>query len=96
MASSLRAYAYAYTPWEKVTLDCIGPFTIKVIESKKVIEYKLKLLSLIDVGKNWPESALLVNGIAKEAAETFDIEYLHRYPRPRKYGYDNGSEFIGW
>ena len=83
-------------PWEKVQVDCCGPWSIKTkLSDGKVLEYKIHLMSMIDLCTGFPEFSALANSTSKHAAETFDRVWLCRYPRPRQCGHDNGTEFMG-
>ncbi|KAL7528933.1 hypothetical protein ACHAXR_002708, partial [Thalassiosira sp. AJA248-18] len=83
-------------PWEKVQLDCCGPWTVKVkLSNGEMVEFKIHLMSMVDLCTGFPEFAALLNSTSKHAAETFDRVWLCRYPRPRQCGHDNGPEFMG-
>ena len=46
-------------PWEKVQLDCCGPWTIRYKDgaNTKVVKFEIRLLSMVDVGSSWSEFA---------------------------------------
>ena len=83
-------------PWEKVQVDCVGPWSVKVKQANgEITPYKIHLMSMIDLCTGFPEFHPLLNSSAKHAAEIFDRTWLCRYPRPRQVGHDNGTEFMG-
>jgi hypothetical protein len=47
-------------PFEKVQIDCAGPWSIKVkdTENNKLIEYKLHVVTMVDSCTNWLELVL--------------------------------------
>jgi len=83
-------------PWEKVQVDCVGPWSVKVKQANgEITPYKIHLMSMIDLCTGFPEFHPLLNSSEKHAAEIFDRTWLCRYPRPRQVGHDNGTEFMG-
>ena len=84
-------------PWEKIQVDCAGPWTIRVRNSVtgEIVEHKIKILSVVELSTGWPEFAILANSTAQEAAVALDRCYFCRYPRPKECGHDNGPEFLG-
>ena len=84
-------------PWEKIQVDCAGPWTIRVRNSVtgEIVEHKIKILSVVELSTGWPEFAILANSTAQEAAIALDRCYFCRYPRPKECGHDNGPEFLG-
>jgi len=81
---------YSTTPWERVDVDLIGPYTIK---NKNGKEYILLAITMIDPATRWFEVVMVKDKSAKSAMEAFDNSWLCRYPRPLYIGYDNGGEF---
>jgi hypothetical protein len=77
------------SPWDRVNVDLIGPYTVKT-PSKK---YELRAMTMIDPATGWFEMAPIVSPTSDEAQRIFDSYWLARYPRPRQCGFDNGSEF---
>ena len=77
------------TPWKRVNVDLIGPYTI---QSKKKT-YTLRAMTMIDPATSWFEVARIKTKTSKEAQRIFDSYWLARYPRPQEVGFDNGSEF---
>ena len=77
------------TPWKRVNVDLIGPYTIKTNTKK----YELRCMTMID-----PVTSLFVIGriekpSSDECQRVFDSTWLARYPRPQEIGFDNGNEF---
>jgi len=81
---------YSTTPWERVDVDLIGPYTIR---NKNGKEYTLLAITMIDPATRWFEVVPITDKSAKSAMEAFDNSWLCRYPRPLYIGYDNGGEF---
>ena len=81
---------HSITPWERVDVDLIGPYTIKNNNGK---EYTLLAMTMIDPATRWFEVVQIKDKSAKSTMEAFDNTWLCRYPRPLYIGYDNGSEF---
>ena len=77
------------TPWKRVNVDLIGPYTIKT----KRKEYSLRAMTMIDPATSWFEIARITSKSSNEAQRVFDTTWLARYPRPKEIGFDNGSEF---
>ena len=84
-------------PFEKVHVDCAGPWTVRLNDNTptKEIEYKIHILSMVDAATNWCELALIPTANSKSCAIQFDTNWLCRYPRPTEVGHDNGNEFMG-
>jgi hypothetical protein len=84
-------------PFEKIQLDCAGPWTVQIKDgpmTQKIV-YEIFILTMVDVCTNWTELALIPTTSSRTVATQFDINWLCRYPRPTEVGYDNGKEFIG-
>ena len=77
------------TPWRRVNVDLIGPYTIRTPRKS----YTLRCMTMIDPATNWFEIARIDNPTSEECQNVLDSYWLARYPRPREIGYDNGSEF---
>lgn len=84
-------------PWEKVQVDCCGPWTIRYHNALtgKISKYEIHLLSMVDVCTGWSEFTRLNSHTAIAVAKAFDKTWLCRYPRPLECGHDNGVEFLG-
>jgi len=81
-----------------VHIDCTGPWDIQYENdiTGEIQNQKLDLLTISDACLGWVEFLVMKNKTAKHTAHLFDINWLCRYPRPRRVIYDNGSEFIGF
>ena len=77
------------TPWKRVNVDLIGPYTIQ----SKNKEYSLRAMTMIDPVTNWFEIARIESKSSAEAQRIFDSMWLACYPRSQEVGFDNGSEF---
>lgn len=84
-------------PFEKVHVDCVGPWTVRVQDELDSDEspYKIHILTMVDACSNWCELALIPTANSKSVAAQFDANWLCRYPRPSEVGHDNGNEFMG-
>ena len=85
------------TPWDRVHVDCVGPWTvdIRIQDSDKVVKRTILALTMICEATLWPEIALVQNTKSWHVAHVFDSTWLCRYPRPKAVVFDNGGEFIG-
>ena len=83
------------TPWEKLCVDLIGPYTMKVIEEDKSIK-KLTLwaVTMIDPATGWFEAKHIPDKEPGTVANAVEQAWLTRYPWPSVIVYDNGSEFL--
>lgn len=77
------------TPWSRVDVDLIGPYTVKTPQGVK----QLRALTMIDPATGWFEVVSVTDATAHTVMEAFNNEWLSRYPRPQNIGFDNGSEF---
>jgi transposase InsO family protein len=77
------------TPWRRVNVDLIGPYSVTTPNGT----HTLRALTMIDPATNWFEVTPLANKEAATVMEAFNNEWLSRYPRPQYIGFDNGSEF---
>ena len=85
----LPARSADVTPWKRVNVDLIGPYTIKARRKT----YQLKAMTMIDPATSWFEIACMESKSSDEAQRIFDSTWLARYPRPKEVGFDNGGEF---
>jgi hypothetical protein len=81
----------ALVPWEEVTLDLIGPWTIKLDNNS----YSFYALTIIDPVTNFPDAVRLQNKTALHVGLQFENLWLSRYPRPTRCIHDRGTEFMG-
>ena len=77
-------------PWDTVNVDSIGPWSFIDHTGK---ERTLTALTMIDPSTGLFELVRTCKGDSLEASQLFDINWLCRYPRPRKVICDQGSEF---
>ena len=84
-------------PFEKVHVDCARLWTVHIEEevSKKEIEYKIHILSMVDACTNWCQLALIPTANSKTCTVQFDTNWLCQYPRPTEVGHDNGKALMG-
>jgi hypothetical protein len=84
-------------PWEKIQVDCAGPWTIRYNNAitGKVSTFQIFLMSMVDLGINWCEFARIPSANSISTAKALDKNWLCRYPRPKECGHDNGNEFLG-
>lgn len=71
-------------PFDVVHVDLIGPY-----------EGGSYGITIVDQATRWLEVGVQQDKRALTTAESFDREWLCRYPRPRKVIHDQGSEFTG-
>ena len=83
-------------PWERVHVDCVGPWSVDVSihESRKVIKRTILALMMICEATLWPEIVLVQNTKSWHVAHMFDSTWLCQYPRPVIVVFDNGGEFV--
>ena len=84
-----------YLPFQKVHVDNIGPWNIKVTTNHRRVSKTIKALTIVDRATNWIEFQACENLDSITAERLFDNEWLCRYPRPNAVTFDNGREFIG-
>ena len=82
-------------PWERVRVDCIGPWKIPIyiISEDKKIHVKVSALTMVCEATLWPEIGRIFKMTAEHIAHKFDTNWLCRYPRPSVVIHDNGGEF---
>ena len=81
------------TPWERVCVDLIGPYTINRPKGQEPLH--LRALTMVDPATGWFEMAEYDDKQAISIADLFERTWLSRYPWPTEIMYDRGSEFIG-
>ena len=77
-------------------VDCIGPFTIKVKDSKnKIHKRTIRALTLIDPATGWFEMGHIPDDDfnSQRTSQLMNQLWFSRYPRPIKCTCDNGNEF---
>ena len=83
--------AEASTPWNRVNVDLIGPYSVKKKGIKQTLQ--LRAMTMIDPATGWFEVAEIDAPSSDACQQAFDDVWLSRYPRPQYIGYDNGKEF---
>jgi transposase InsO family protein len=78
-------------PWERLCVDCIGPYTIKRKNKKSLT---LWCVTMIDPATGWFEMRELPNKYASTLANIVEQTWLTRYPWPQIINYDRGTEFM--
>ena len=83
------------TPWKRVNVDLIGPYTIKLFNDPKDTKPReLRAMTMIDPVTGWFEIKAIMKPDAATVMDAFYDAWLCRYPRPEQVGFDkNGSEF---
>lgn len=61
-------------PFEKLHVDCAGPWTVRVQDEldSYASPYKIHILSMVDAGSNWCELALIPTANSQSVATQFD------------------------
>jgi hypothetical protein len=80
------------TPWERVNVDLVGPFTVTQPNGASLA---LRALTMIDPATGWFEIKEVKQASSQAVSEAFDDAWLTRYPRPKYIGFDNGGENKG-
>ena len=80
------------TPWDRMCIDLIGPYTINRKGTNKLI---CKCVTMIDPATGWFEIHQFDDKRSITVANIAEQEWLSRYPWPTQITYDRGSEFIG-
>lgn len=70
-------------PWNEIAVDSIGP----------IGKGRWRAISIMDTSTRLLELAVQEDPSSAEAARIVDQVWLNRYPRPKRYIYDGGSEF---
>ena len=78
------------TPWEKLCVDLIGPYTITLDDGTVL---KLHAMTFIDPATSWFEITDISNKTSANMSHKLDQVWLSRYPRPTVIVFDNGGEF---
>ena len=83
------------TPWERMHVDCIGPWalTVQVLNPRKTVRLEICAMIMICEATLWPEIKLFHKSHPDSisTALAFDHEWLCRYPRPSAVVFDNGG-----
>jgi transposase InsO family protein len=78
--------------WCQVTIDLIGPWTIKVDAAH---QSQFRALTIIDTTTNFPEIIHINNQSAAHIGQQFKNPWLSRYPWLLQCIYDQGTKFTG-
>ena len=79
------------TPWDKLCVDLIGPYTIKRTKKKALT---LWCVTMIDPATGWFELRTIPTKQADVIANLVEQTWLCRYPWPTQIIFDRGSEFM--
>ena len=80
------------TPWDRMCIDLIGPYTIRRKGQPDLI---CKCVTMIDPATSWFEIHQYDDKRAITVANIAQEEWFSRYPWPTQVTFDRGSEFIG-
>ena len=80
-------------PWDRLSVDLIGPYKIKREGHDEPLV--LKALTMIDPATGWFEIVQYSDKTAANIANLVEQTWLSRYPRPTIITYDKGNEFLG-
>ena len=78
------------TPWERLCIDLVGPYTIG---TNKKNTTTLHCLTMIDPVTGWFEIAEIPGKTADEVANVLEQTWFSRYPWPTEVILDRGREF---
>ena len=79
------------SPWEKLCVDLVGPYTIKNKNNETIT---IHAVTMIDPATGWFEMKLLKEKSAINVANLVEQTWLTRYPWPQEITYDQGTEFM--
>jgi transposase InsO family protein len=80
------------SPWDKMCIDLIGPYTIRRKGKNDLI---CKCVTMIDPATGWFEIHHYNDKRSITVANIAEQEWFSRYPWPTQITYDRGGEFIG-
>ena len=80
------------TPWKRLCVDLIGPYTIK---RKAAPPLKLWCVTMIDPATGWFEMKQIETKTENRTANLVEQVWLSRYSKPTEIIYDKGTEFMG-
>ena len=82
--------------FKKVYVDCARQWTIhvKTVVRQELVDYKLHILTMVDVATNWPELMLIPSANSCSCTKMFDHCWLCCYPLPNTVGHDNGNKIM--
>jgi hypothetical protein len=84
-------------PWERIHIDCCGPWKInhENKETGGTSKFEIHLLSMVDACTGWSKFAQILSALSITTAKALDKNWLCRYPQPKTVIHDNGIEFMG-
>ena len=77
-------------PWDSVHVDLIGLWKISI-----QFEYEFRALICVYSVIDLPEVIPVYNATLVVVAQTFENDWLSRYPAPMRCIHDNGNKFLG-
>ena len=80
------------TPWDKLCVDLIGPYTIRRKGQENLV---CRAVTMIDPATGWFEIAEYNDKRAITVANIVEQEWFSRYPWPTQITFDRGNEFMG-
>jgi hypothetical protein len=84
-------------PWERLCVDCIGPYTFRRyaegVSKKDREKVVLRCVTMIDPATGWFEIAEVPDFKAFPVTKAVEKTWLTRYPWPSIVQFDRGSEF---
>ena len=83
------------SPWEKLCVDMIGPYTIKQGKEKDSNVLTLNCVTMIDPATGWFEMVPTKKKDTGTIANIVEQTWFTRYPLPQELIYDRGTEFLG-
>ena len=85
-------------PWDRLCVDCIGPYKIPINSKNKPFKKKdirvLNCVTMIDPATGWFELKDVDQKTADTIANAVEQTWLTRYPWPTMINYDRGTEFM--
>jgi hypothetical protein len=81
-------------PWECIHIDSIGPWTVTIKDPVTMRKYMIEIhgLTMVDACTQLADATVLLNNMAKHAAENFD---LCSCPHPQIKVHNNDNKFTG-
>jgi RNase H-like domain found in reverse transcriptase len=80
------------TPWDKLCVDLIGPYTIQRKGQQDLI---CRCVTMIDPATGWFEIQQYDDKQSITVANIIEKDWFSRYPWPTQVTFDRGSKFIG-
>jgi hypothetical protein len=69
-------------PFEKIQVDCAGPWTVCIKDGPMTaeIKYEIHILTMVDAFTNWMQLAIIPTTTSRVIATQFNINWLCCYP----------------